>query len=181
MTPITPGAADYTRLFGPASPPDGAGPIGENGVWPQPVQVSRQEFLQGLNPLQHLPVVGMIYRAATGEQIPTTMRVAGAGILGGIPGMLGAAFMGLLEELIRMGPDMSRPPVPAGMSQTGSEAAMEPVTPGTLAQGQYTTLATVTPEFLGGGDNTALARGTAAYQMAAADWSRSQALGQGSA
>ena len=179
MTPITPGAADYTRLFGPAMPPDGAGLIGENGVWPQPLQVSHQQLMQGLNPLQHVPVVGMIYRAATGEQIPTTMRVAGAGILGGIPGMLGAALMSFLEELIRMGPDTSRPPVPAGMSQTGSEAPMDPVTPGTLAPGQYTTLATIQPEFLGGGDNTALARGNAAYQMTAANWSQSQFLGQG--
>lgn len=176
----TPGPMDYTRLFGAATPPDGAGPIGENGVWPQPLDVSPEQFIGGLNPLHHLPVVGMIYRAATGETIPSTMRVAGAGILGGLPGMLGAAFMGLLEELIRMGPDLSRPSVPAGMSQTGSEAAMEPVTPGTLSNGGYTTLATTTPEFLESAPNTALVQnGAAAYQSAALEWQRSQALEKG--
>lgn len=176
----TPGPMDYTRLFGAATPPDGAGPIGENGAWPQPLEVSRKEVLQGLNPLQHLPVVGMVYRAATGETMPSTMRVAGAGILGGFPGMLGAALMGLLEELIRMGPDTSRPAVPAGMSQTGSEAAMEPVTPGTLSNGAYLTLATETPEFLQSAPNTALVQnGTVAYQSAAMEYQRGQAVEKG--
>lgn len=177
MTPITPGAPDYTRLFGPAMPPDGAGLIGENGVWPQPLQVSRQEVLNGLNPLQHLPVVGMIYRAATGEQIPSTMRVAGAGILGGPLGMLGAAFMGLLETLISLGPDTSRPPVPAGMSVTGSESGVEPVTPGTLTGTAYVTLATQTPEFLQ--SPTAFAQGAAAYQTTMNEFQRTQMLEKG--
>ena len=176
----TPGPMDYTRLFGSATPPDGAGPIGENGAWPMPIEVSREDVLRGLNPLQHLPGVGMIYRAATGETIPATMRVAGAGILGGPLGMLGAGLMGLLEELIRMGPDTSRPPVPAGMSQTGSEAGVEPVTPGTAPPGAYTTLATTTPEFLQSSPDIALAqRGAAAYQSASIEWQRSQAMEKG--
>jgi len=131
----TPGPLDYTRLFGAATPPDGAGPIGENGAWPQAIEVSTKQVLQGLNPLQHLPVIGMVYRAATGETIPTTMRVAGAGLIGGPLGMIGAALMSLFEEIVRMGPDLSRPSVPAGMSQTGSEAGVEPITPGTLTDG----------------------------------------------
>ena len=171
----TPGPMDYTRLFGSAMPPDGAGTIGENGVWPQPLKVSRQEVVNGLNPLQHVPVVGMIYRAVTGQQIPTPMRVVGAGLIGGPLGMLGAAFMSLIEELIRMGPDLSRPSVPAGMSQTGSEAGMQPVTPGTLTGNAYTTLATTTPEFLTNPPDTMLAqRGASAYQSASAEYQRSQ-------
>ena len=176
----TPGPMDYTRLFGSATPPDGAGPIGENGAWPQPLAVTKDDVLRGLNPLQHLPGVGMIYRAATGETIPTTMRVAGAGIIGGPLGIIGAAFMSLLEELIRMGPDLSRPSVPAGMSQTGSEAGVEPVTPGTAAPGAYLTLATETPEFLQGPSNTALAQnGAAAYQSASMEWQRTLAVEKG--
>ncbi len=171
---------DYTRLFGAATPPDGAGPIGENGAWPQPVAVSREEFLHSLNPLQHLPVVGMVYRAATGESIPTTMRVAGAGLIGGPLGMIGAALMSLFEELVRMGPDLSRPSVPAGMSQTGSEAGVEPVTPGTMADDAYTTLATATPEFLDRTPNTAIVQnGAAAYQSAALEYQRSQMIEKG--
>ncbi len=71
------------------------------------------------------------------------MRVAGAGILGGLPGMIGAAFMGLIEELIRMGPD-TVPPLGAGrhVADRLRKPACEPVTPGTLTGGAYTTLAT---------------------------------------
>lgn len=171
---------DYTRLFGTAMPPDRAGTIGENGAWPQRSTATKQEVINGLNPLHYVPVVGMIYRAVTGEQIPTTMRVAGAGILGGPAGMIGAAFMSLLEELIRMGPDQSRPPVPEGMSQTGSEAGVQPVTPGSLSGTQYTSLGTELPEFMQSAPNTALAqRGTAAYQSAAMEFDRSQAWEKG--
>lgn len=176
----TPGPMDYTRLFGSATPPDGAGPIGENGVWPQPLNVTGQDVLRGLNPLQHVPVVGMIYRAATGEQIPSPMRVLGAGILGGPLGMLGAAFMGLLEELIRMGPDTSRPPVPVGMSETGSQSGVEPVTPGTTSNGAYTTLATVAPEYLTNSPDIQVAQtGAAAYQSVMTEYQRSQMLEKG--
>ena len=177
---------DYTRLFGAAMPPDNAGTIGENGVWPSPAKVTNQQVMNGLNPLHYVPVVGMIYRAATGEQIPTTMRVAGAGLIGGPLGMIGAAFMSLLEELIRMGPDTSRPATPAGMSVTGSEAGVQPVTPGMLTGTQYVSLATQLPEFLQSQPDTALAqRGASAYQSAAQsaamEYQRSQSWEKGMA
>ncbi len=176
----TPGPMDYTRLFGNAMPPDGAGTIGENGVWPTAAKATRQEVINGLNPLHYVPLVGMIYRAATGEQIPTTMRVAGAGILGGPLGMIGAAFMSLLEEIVQMKPDTSRPPTPAGMSVTGSEAGVEPVTPGTMTGTQYVTLGTEAPEFLQSPPDTALAqRGASAYQSAAMEFQRSQSWEKG--
>ncbi len=65
-------------------------------------------------------------------------------------GFASTLFMGFAKELLEMGPDTSRPPVPAGMSVTGQEAGVQPVTPGTLKPGEYTTLATVTPDFLAG-------------------------------
>ena len=80
-----------------------------------------------------------------------------------------------------MGPDLSRPSVPAGMSATGS-APMEPVTPGTLKPGEYTTLATTVPEFLQSPTQFANAnkqRGLAAYQEAGQEWQRTQALEKG--
>jgi len=177
----TPGPLDYTRMFGTATPADGAGPIGPDQAWPQPIEVSREQLVKSLNPLHHVPVVGMVYRAATGETIPTPMRVLGAGIVGGGLGALGAAFMSLLEELVRMGPDLSRPSTPAGMSQTGSEAGMEPVTPGTMPEGAYVTLATTTPEFLQSATpNTAVVQnGTVAYQQASMEWQRTQSVEKG--
>ena len=188
MIPPTPGADPASRLFGYASPPDGAGPIGPDQYWPQPLAVSRQELLGALNPLHHVPGVGMIYRAATGDTIPAPLRILGAGLVGGPLGALGAAFVSLVEALFRMGPDLSRPSSPAGLAATGSEAGMQPVSPGTLGPDAYLTLATTQPEFLQGstqfaqggviqGDPT---RGAAAYQQAAADeMQRAQMTGRG--
>ena len=172
----TPGPTDYARV-----PDTGSEAGGPSGGFPAAIEVSHEQLMNGLNPLQHLPVVGMIYRAATNEQIPTTMRVAGAGILGGPLGMIGAGLMSLFEAIVGMGPDNSRPAVAAGMSQTGSESGVEPVTPGTTTNGAYTTLATTTPDFLQTGTpNTAIVQnGAAAYQSAALEWQRAQSVEKG--
>ena len=172
----TPGPTDYARTFDTGS--EAGGP---SGGFPAAIEVSHEQLMNGLNPLQHLPVVGMIYRAATNEQIPATMRVAGAGILGGPLGMIGAGLMSLFEAIVGMGSDSSRPAVPAGMSQTGSEAGVEPVTPGSLTNGAYTTLATTTPDFLQTGTpNTAIVQNAnTAYQSAALEWQRAQSVEKG--
>lgn len=137
--------------------------------------------MRGLNPLQHLPGVGMIYRATPGQEIPTTMRVLGAGIVGGPLGMLGAGFLGILGAMLTLSPDLSRPAAPAGMSATGSEQGVQPVSPGQLAEGAYTTLATVQPEWMQG--STQLAgepgRGAAVYAQAAMEYQRSQMAEKG--
>ncbi len=141
-----------------------------------------KDVLKALTPLQHIPVVGTIYRAVTGDTIPAPLRILGAGIFGGPIGILGAALMSFAEALFSMAPDLSRPSVPAGMSATGSEAPMGAVTPGTLKPGEYTTLATTAPEFLQSptqfaGSNKQ--RGLVAYQEAGQEWQRSQALEKG--
>ena len=180
MIPPTPGADPASRLFGWATPPDGAGPIGPDGLWPTPVAGTFADVMRGLNPLHHVPVVGMIYRAVTGETIPATMRGVGAGLVGGPLGMLGAGLMGLVEEIVRMGPDLSRPAVPAGMSQTGAERPMDPVTPGEVPAGGYTTLATTVPEFLQPTQfAVGPARGLAAYASAAQEWRMGQMVEKG--
>jgi len=52
-----------------------------------------------VNPLQHLPVVGTVYRAITGEHIGTVDRIAGDTLYGGMWGAISsvadAAFEGL--------------------------------------------------------------------------------------
>ena len=48
-------------------------------------------ILDVINPLQHLPVVGTIYRAITGEQIGPIEKIAGDGLYGGIIGAATAA------------------------------------------------------------------------------------------
>lgn len=181
MIPPTPGPDPASRLFGYATPPDGAGPIGPDQLWPTPIYPSHEEMMHCLNPLQYVPVVGTIYRAVTGETIPATCSVLGAAITGGPLGALGAGIMGLFEAFLSMKPDLSRPSVPAGMSATGSEIGMTPVTPGSLTGTEYTTLATVTPEWLQSptqfADSTS--RGAGAYQQASLEWRRAEALEKG--
>lgn len=41
------------------------------------------DFLDLINPLQHIPIVSSIYRSITGDEIKPAMRIAGGGILGG--------------------------------------------------------------------------------------------------
>lgn len=58
---------------------------------PAPVQSGDGEsffhhILDVINPLQHLPVVGTIYRAITGEHIGPIEKIAGDGLYGGIIG-----------------------------------------------------------------------------------------------
>jgi hypothetical protein len=110
------------------------------------------------------------------------LHILGAGIFGGPIGILGAAMISFVGALFTMGPDLSRPSAPAGMSATGSEAAMAPVTPGTMKPGEYTTLATATPEFLQRPTQFAAGgaqRGHAAYQLASQEWLRSQSFEKG--
>ena len=163
---------NFAAITGSDAPPDFSLPVA--------ISVSHEEAMQGLNPLQHVPVLGTIYRAATGQNIPTTMRVAGAALVGGPLGAIGAGFMSLVEALFQMGPDNSRPSVPAGMSETGSEAGVQPVTPGSLSGTAYVSLATTTPDFLRSTPDTALAQnGAAAYQTAETEWQRSQMVEKG--
>jgi hypothetical protein len=59
---------------------------------PQPRQPddapSFGDLLDIVNPLQHLPVVGTLYRKLTGDQISTPAKIAGDAIYGGPVGLL---------------------------------------------------------------------------------------------
>jgi hypothetical protein len=78
-------------------PPDGGPELGPEEAIPIPGEMTFDEILEGLNPLHHLPGVGMIYRAATGTDIHPTMRVLGAGLTGGALGMALAGVMSAIE------------------------------------------------------------------------------------
>lgn len=82
---VTPAPLDQ----GPALGPDEAIPI--------PGEMSFDEMVQGLNPLHHLPGVGMIYRAVSSDDIHPAMRAAGAAVLGGPLGMALAGVMSAIE------------------------------------------------------------------------------------
>lgn len=65
---------------------------------------SFDDLLDVINPLQHLPVVGMVYRAITGDEIQAPAKIAGDTLFGGIYGFLGAlgsvAYEGIVGESI---------------------------------------------------------------------------------
>ncbi len=56
------------------------------------------EFLDIINPLQHIPVISTIYRAITGDEIGAGPRTIGGFLFGGPIGALSAGVTGLLEE-----------------------------------------------------------------------------------
>lgn len=48
------------------------------------------DLLDVVNPLQHLPVIGTLYRAATGDHIGTLEKIAGDSLYGGLWGAVGS-------------------------------------------------------------------------------------------
>lgn len=76
---------------------DGGPPLGPDEAIPIPGEITFREVVQGLNPLHHVPGLGMLYRAATGAEIHPAMRVLGAGLTGGPLGMALAGVMSFVE------------------------------------------------------------------------------------
>jgi hypothetical protein len=148
------------------------------GQLPGALQFKPGEMQNALNPLQYVPVVGMIYRQATGETIAPPVQILGSvatgAMFGGPIGVLGSVLMNVVLELARLGPDTSRPPVPEGMDVTGSEAPIRAVSPGDKRpDGSYLTLATTLPDFLGGpnaigDDGKPVRKAIAAYEAGTA-------------
>jgi hypothetical protein len=83
-----------------------AQPIAEPQVKPETTDdgLGFDDLLDVINPLQHLPVVGMLYRAITGDEISAPAKIAGDTLFGGIYGFLGAlgsvAYEGIAGESI---------------------------------------------------------------------------------
>ena len=54
-------------------------------------------LLDAINPLQHIPVVSTIYRAATGETIGPAPRIMGGALFGGVIGLITSAADAVVE------------------------------------------------------------------------------------
>ncbi len=52
-----------------------------------------------VNPLQHLPVIGTIYRAATGDRLDPVEKIAGGTLYGGLWGAVGAVASLAFESI----------------------------------------------------------------------------------
>ncbi|MEQ8966082.1 MAG: hypothetical protein RID91_09675 [Azospirillaceae bacterium] len=71
------------RAAGEAPRPDGSNPSAEAefGFW---------DFVDIINPLQHIPVVNHVYRQITGDEIQAPARVFGGALFGGPLGLIAA-------------------------------------------------------------------------------------------
>ena len=66
-------------------------PFGEDGF-------TFADFIDIINPLQHIPIVATIYRAMTGDDIDPGARVAGGALFGGPIGAVAATANAFLDE-----------------------------------------------------------------------------------
>ncbi|RJF89431.1 hypothetical protein D3874_22690 [Oleomonas cavernae] len=87
-------------------PAIGRGKDGGNGddpffgpTRPGDPEMSFNDFLDIINPLQHLPVVSTIYRAITGDTIKPTTRVMGDMLFGGPIGAAFGAASAMIEDV----------------------------------------------------------------------------------
>jgi len=64
-----------------------------------PQDFTFDDFLDIINPLQHLPIVSIIYRAITGDKIKPAMRILGDIGYGGPTGFMGSCAEVLFEAL----------------------------------------------------------------------------------
>ena len=64
------------------------------------------DLIDVINPLQQLPVVGLLYRAVTGDTIAPAAQLAGGSLYGGVAGLFVAAGTVFVEEAA--GDDMHR-------------------------------------------------------------------------
>lgn len=95
---------------------------------------SFSDFLSVINPLQHIPIVGSIYRAVTGDTIKPAARVLGGMIFGGPVGLIASAFNAVIEQtkgkdlgdqaIALFTPDKGSPTEPA--TQFANAASTEP-------------------------------------------------------
>ena len=57
------------------------------------------DFIDAINPLQHLPGISTLYREVTGDTIKAPMKILGSAIMGGSLGVIGAIVDTVIEEV----------------------------------------------------------------------------------
>ena len=70
-----------------------------------------RDVLDLINPLQHIPIIGNIYRSLTGDVAAPVIRVAGGALFGGALGAAFAAANVVLKQIVK--PDAEVGPLPA--------------------------------------------------------------------
>ena len=60
---------------------------------------SFRDVLDIINPLHHIPIIGNIYRAVTGDEIKAPARILGGGIFGGIIGAVAGVINAVISKV----------------------------------------------------------------------------------
>jgi len=88
-------ASFFNHLFHPSAQTQGAGSSQTQGTSSKPsdgksddLDFSFDDLIDIVNPLQHLPVVGTLYRAITHDTIKTPEKIAGDTLYGGLWGFV---------------------------------------------------------------------------------------------
>lgn len=75
--------------------PEGAGPARTFWSGDGP---SFSDFLDTINPLQHIPVISNLYQSLTGDVISPGAKIIGGALFGGPIGLLASIFNGIIEQ-----------------------------------------------------------------------------------
>ena len=94
------------------------------------------DFIDIINPLQHIPVVSSIYRTITGDDISPAARLTGGALFGGPVGLAGAYISGVVEDVT----DTSIGEIIVTAFTGGGDTDVEPQPPITTASGTQTVL-----------------------------------------
>ena len=101
---------------------------------PAAPDISFHDVLSALNPLQYVPVVGSIYRAATGDVPPEPVRIIGSfivsGLTGGPVGLAINAGVTALEKMSGIDPDHIVHGALAGIGLAADDASTAPAAGG---------------------------------------------------
>lgn len=90
--PIRQASLDAAGVF------DRGSPLDADAAVPLPGQATFDEVVQALNPMHHIPIVGHIYRAVTGEKINPAFQALGGALFGGISGVVTSALIVMLQN-----------------------------------------------------------------------------------
>jgi hypothetical protein len=136
---------EIETAFMPSAAASAPPPKGDAKLW-QDGDFSFGDLLDLVNPLHHIPVVGTIYRALTGDQIGNLPRLVGSLALGGPIGLVGGMVSVAVKDMTGRDPgehvaalvglEPAGAPAPVAVAErpaaqppeTAAPAAPEPVT-----------------------------------------------------
>jgi hypothetical protein len=104
------------------------------------------DFLDVINPLQHIPVVNAIYREMTGDEINTPVKMIGGAIIGGPIGLALAMVDSAVEDA--PGKDMGSHAMAMFQRDETELPVINPVTPAVVADATAAVISATAREFI---------------------------------